>query len=371
MAILWITEHYYPNQGGMAQSCDRIVAGLRELGLCIDVIHLAKSCRRRTLGNPEQGEDRCWPLGDNPSHGLNLLWNWLEQNDANKKYQKIVAYGTHYALVSAQNFSAYFDLPLYSFVRGNDFDSAVFDSKRRTLIESLYHASETVFCVSKDKQRKISKLFKGVNSTWVANGIDLSQWQVMPSHKKSLAKIKANFPVAKKVIGLFGHIKDKKGGVLLLETIKLANLTEQLHLLIVGELDPPTQAILDIIDANISYTLLPFTERNQLIPYYLSCDCIAIPSFYDGMPNVMLEASALGVPILCTKVGGMDDILTHAETAIMFEPGDKSVLHQLLEFVAFSDGKQLTELGKNAQQLITEQYQAKAEALAYYNKLGN
>ena len=193
----------------------------------------------------------------------------------------------------------------------------------------------------------------------------------MPSHKKSLAKIKANFPVAKKVIGLFGHIKDKKGGVLLLETIKLANLTEQLHLLIVGDLDPQTQAILDITDANISYTLLPFTERNQLIPYYLGCDCIAIPSFYDGMPNVMLEASALGVPILCTKVGGMDDILTHAETAIMFEPGDKSELHQLLEFVAFSSGEQLSELGKNAQQLITDQYQAKAEALAYYKQLGN
>ena len=371
MAILWITEHYYPNQGGMAQSCDRIVAGLRELGLCIDVIHLAKVCRRRTLGNPAQGEDRCWPLGDNPSHGLNLLWNWLEQNDADNKYQKIVAYGTHYALVSAQNFSAYFDLPLYSFVRGNDFDIAVFDSKRRTMIEGLYRASETVFCVSKDKQRKISKLFKGVNCTWIANGIDLTQWQVMPSHQKNLVTIKAGFPEGKKVIGLFGHIKDKKGGVFLLETIKLANLNEQLHLLIVGDLDLQTQAILDAPDTSISYTLLPFTERNQLIPYYLSCDCIAIPSFYDGMPNVMLEASALGVPILCSAVGGMDDVLTHAETAIMFDAGDKSVLHELLEFIAFSSGEQLIDIGKNAQQLIVEQYQANVEASAYFEQLAN
>jgi len=369
MAILWITEHYYPHQGGMAQSCDRIVSGLRDLGLCIDVIHLAKVCRRRPLGNPAQGEDRCWSLGDNPSHGLNLLWNWLEQNGQYKKYQKVIAYGIHYALVSAQNFAAYFDLPLYSFVRGNDFDSAVFDSRRRLMIESLYRDSKNVFCVSQDKKQKISRIFKGVNCTYIANGIDLLQWQVMPSHQTLLNDFRQELPAGKRVIGLFGHIKDKKGGVFLLETIKLANLSDQLHLLIVGDLDEHTQALLDSPESSISYHLLPFTERNQLIPYYLSCDCIAIPSFYDGMPNVMLESCALAVPVLCSEVGGMLDVLTHGETAVMFPAGDKNELRAMLEFIAFSDGKQLQEIGLKAQKLITNKYQASHEALAYYQCL--
>lgn len=371
MTILWITENYYPNQGGMAQSCDRIVSGLRDLGLYIDVIHLAKTCRRPTLGNPQQGEDKCWALGDNPSHGLNLLWNNLEQNNASQKYQKIVAYGTHHALIAAQNFSSYFELSLYTFVRGNDFDTAVFDSRRRPLIESLYRASKTVFCVSQDKEKKISKLFKGVNCKWVANGIDLAQWKVMPSHQKRLIDIKKDFPNNKKILGLFGHIKDKKGGVFLLETIKLANLSEHLHLLIIGELDIHTQALLDNEDSLITYTLIPFTERNQLIPYYLSCNCIAIPSFYDGMPNVMLEASALAIPILCSRVGGMRDILIHGETAIMFEANDKSTLHELLEYIVFSPDEQLTEIGSNAQNLIKSHYQASTEALNYFKEFSD
>lgn len=369
MAILWITEHYFPNQGGMAQSCDRIVSGLRDLGLCIDVIHLAKVCRRRTLGNPTQGIDTCWSLGESPSHGLNLLWNFLEQNDAANKYDKIIAYGTHYALIGAQNFAAYFNLSLYTFVRGNDFDSAVFDSRRRMMIASLYQDSTTVFCVSSDKKRKISRLFKGVNCVYIPNGIDLNQWQVMPSHQMLLTDFKSKLPQDKKILGLFGHIKDKKGGVFLLETLKLANLSSQLHLLIVGDLDEQTQTILDAPDNTITYDLLPFTDHNQLIPYYLSCDCITIPSFYDGMPNVMLESAALGVPILCSNVGGMSDLLTHGETALMFPAGDKNELRALLEFIAFSDGKQLREIGESGQHLIHKDYQAKHEANTYYQHL--
>lgn len=366
MATLWITEHYFPNQGGMAQSCERIVSGLRGRGICIDVFHLAKQCRRRTFGDHEKGYDRCWPLEENPSHKLNLLWNYLELQPQ-RKYSRVVAYGTHFALISAQNFASYFDIPLFSFVRGNDFDSAVFDSRRRLMIESLYRDSAMVFCVSQDKQKKIARLFKGVQTKWIANGIDLSQWQVRDSHIEQVHNIQRLFPDQKKVIGLFGHIKDKKGALLLLNTIKIANLSEEFHLLIVGDLDEQTHSLLNCPSNKISYNLLPFCERNLLIPYYLSCDIVAIPSFYDGMPNVMLEASALGKTILCSTVDGMKDVLTQGETAIMFPPGDKDELRDMLLFIANADKCALQEIGLNAQQLIKQKYQAKMETDAYFS----
>ena len=40
MRLLWMTEHYHPGAGGMAQSCDRIVHGLRRSGIAIDVAYL-------------------------------------------------------------------------------------------------------------------------------------------------------------------------------------------------------------------------------------------------------------------------------------------------------------------------------------------
>ena len=73
---------------------------------------------------------------------------------------------------------------------------------------------------------------------------------------------------------------------------------DQIHLLMVGEVSPEISDWLAVEDCDITYTEVPFVQREQLIPYYLSCDCVAIPSFYDGTPNVLLEAGALGVPVL-------------------------------------------------------------------------
>ena len=119
MRLLWITEHYYPNRGGMAQSCDRIVNGLREQGIAVDLVHLAKKCRRPPAGNPALGEDFCWPLGENPAHGLNLLWNWIENRSCN--YSGVVAFGAHHALIAAKNYAAWLEIALVVLVRGERF----------------------------------------------------------------------------------------------------------------------------------------------------------------------------------------------------------------------------------------------------------
>ena len=48
---------------------------------------------------------------------------------------------------------------------------------------------------------------------------------------------------------------------------------------------------------------LPFLDRFELLPWYAACDWIAIPSFYDGLPNVLAEAAALGIPLIAVARG--------------------------------------------------------------------
>ena len=45
LRALWLTETYPPSRGGMAQSCDRIVRGLRRRGVLVDVLHFMPSAR--------------------------------------------------------------------------------------------------------------------------------------------------------------------------------------------------------------------------------------------------------------------------------------------------------------------------------------
>ena len=78
-----------------------------------------------------------------------------------------------------------------------------------------------------------------------------------------------------------------------------------------------------LAEHELEHTALPFLDRYELLPWYAACDFIAIPSFYDGLPNVLVEAAALGVPLIASRVDGMADVLTDGETAFLFDPGDE------------------------------------------------
>ena len=59
----------------------------------------------------------------------------------------------------------------------------------------------------------------------------------------------------------------------------------------------------------VAHTLLPFLDRFELLTVYAACDVVALPSFYDGLPNVALEAAALGIPLLASDAGGLADLV--------------------------------------------------------------
>ena len=81
-------------------------------------------------------------------------------------------------------------------------------------------------------------------------------------------------------------------------------------------------------------TLISETDRLALIPVYLACDWVAIPSFYDGMPNVLLAALALGVPVLAADAGGMPELVRDGENGLLFAAGDLEACRSAIEHAA-------------------------------------
>ena len=124
------------------------------------------------------------------------------------------------------------------------------------------------------------------------------------------------------MLGLFGQLKAKKGGVFLLDALQRSGVADQFHLLLAGWMEPDMEAWL--AGHEIDHTVLPFLDRYELLPWYAACDWIAIPSFYDGLPNVLVEAAALGIPMVASRVDGMADVLSDGETAFLFAPGDEA-----------------------------------------------
>jgi glycosyltransferase involved in cell wall biosynthesis len=59
-------------------------------------------------------------------------------------------------------------------------------------------------------------------------------------------------------------------------------------------------------------------------------DLVALPSSWEGMPNVILEAMACGKPAVTTNVGGCAELVVEGETGFLVPPGDEAALAERL-----------------------------------------
>jgi len=81
----------------------------------------------------------------------------------------------------------------------------------------------------------------------------------------------------------------------------------------------------------------------------------------DGLPTVILEAMATGIPVIATAVSGLPEVVRDGDTGILLEPGDTVALAGTLR--DFAHGRVDTErLASHARRLIEEQFDSRIQA---------
>ncbi len=369
--ILWLTENYFPQKGGMAESCDRIVHQLRLRGLEIDVFHFTTRINRIKISNVHQGKNIAFPMEADLAHCLNLAWLFLKNHAEEYSYTHLAVFGGYVPVFAGPVFASWLNLPLITLLRGNDFDTAVFDPRRREFLTDCLQRSACICSVSKDKLLRVNAMYPHLKTAYIPNGIDLKDWEMLESDKK-LAKAwrSQNLEGDKTVIGVFGYLKSKKGLLFFLQCLKVSALSARFHLLIVGEMSEDVQLYLEENEGVFSYTHYPFMERFALIPYYLASDIIAIPSFYDGLPNVLLEGGALGKPFLAARAAGMEDVLEDGKDAFLFKANDWQDCKKAIYKLSQSTVEERVAMGAYCRKKIETQLNHEIEANNYMAVFG-
>lgn len=356
MRLLLLTENYPPDRGGMAESCDRIVRGLARAGVGIDVVHFDRRSARPSTRAVSHGSLLRVPAEADAAHAINLLWNRLQQTLDLGATTHVVAFGGTMPLLAAPTFAAWIARPLVTLLRGNELDAGLFDPRRRPILDDALRRSAAVCTVTSSHAEKIAALYPEADVHVIANGIDFDLWQATDA---DYARAEA-WRSPRRVLGLFGHLKSKKGVPFFVESLVRSGLADRAHLLLVGEIVQPP---------DVQHTLLPPVDRFELLPFYLASDLVVVPSHYDGFPNVLIEAMALGKPILASRVGGMRDVLADGESAFLFAPGDDDSCRDAIARAMEASGDELRRMGAAAAKAARERCDARDETNRYLDVL--
>ena len=256
-------------------------------------------------------------------------------------------------------FSSWLNSEFIVHLRGNDFDTGIFTPRKIEVLKSALDEAYSVCCVSTDKVERVKKMFPGKNAIWTPNGINLNLWKPLKSDFEKVQKLKSEFN-GKKTIGFFGHLKEKKGLLFFVDCLRKSGFTDQVHLLMVGEMDEESATHFNESD-DLSYSHIPFVDRYDLIPFYMACDFTALPSFYDGMPNVILESGTLGGVFIASDAGGMGDVLNDQEHGFVFSKGNKFECIQSIKKAINCSEEVYTQFSAHNKEFFTENFTEEKE----------
>jgi glycosyltransferase involved in cell wall biosynthesis len=197
---------------------------------------------------------------------------------------------------------------------------------------------ERVICVSADL--KATCLALGVPAqrcVLIKNGVDTAAYARRLSPED--AKRRLGVPAGRLVVGAVGRLSPEKGFADLIRCAdELLRRGLDLELLIVGE-GEQKDALRDLIRQ------LGRGERVRLLGYrvdttrlYEAMDVFALSSVREGLPNVLLEAMAMEVPVVATRIAGVPDVIRDGENGYLVEPAAPAEMLRALARLLTDDG---------------------------------
>ena len=128
--------------------------------------------------------------------------------------------------------------------------------------------------------------------------------------------------------------------------------------------DGPGRAQLEFDNQDLVHAgVLEFGSTSDVIPECLVSDCGVLMTSpqraVEGCSNAILEYMACGLPVICSKGGGTDELVVHGETGFLVAPGDSQDLAARLRWV-YSHREAAKAMGAKASETVKRDYSVKA-----------
>lgn len=172
-----------------------------------------------------------------------------------------------------------------------------------------------------------------------------------------------------KMIFLYvGRVMKEKGIEELLYAAKvLCEENPQVIFRLVGNYEEDYKDIVEQYEKQGILELIGY--QKEIHPYYKEAAAVLMPSYHEGMSNVILEASATGRPVLASDIPGCQEGFEDGITGFGFPPRDKeALLEALRKFVKLSEDER-AQMGKKARAKMEREFDRKQVVNAYVEEI--
>ena len=173
--------------------------------------------------------------------------------------------------------------------------------------------------------------------------------------------IRAGLPPDTPILLVVGRLSHEKGHADLLEALHLLRerTAERFHAVFVG--DGPEEERLKAARHRLGLEnqVTMAGLQHDMRPYYAVADAVVMPSHSEGSPNVLLEAMSAGVPVVATRVGGVPEIVTDEDSALLVESRNPEAMAGAIQRM-LEDEALRNRLAQNARRLAEEKYSPEA-----------
>lgn len=260
---------------------------------------------------------------------------------------------------------AFFRLPYVISLRGGDVPGLTPEVGRmhyflRPLRRAvLKHAIAIV--ANADGLRKLAEASDPFRVSVIPNGVDTEFFHPAAESPKAGAD---RFRIV-----FTGRFQGQKNIPLLLEQCAAlrehASVPFELHLVGDGPLRTQLQEQADRLGLSGRIVWHGWTPRDRLRAIYQQSHCFVNPSFYEGMPNAVLEAMACALPVVATNIPGNDALVLPGETGYLFDLQQPDALLGAIKTL-MADPVLCSQLGSNGRERVVSKFSWRNVAQGYF-----
>lgn len=212
--------------------------------------------------------------------------------------------------------------------------------------------ADAAIALTKDMKKNMQRICNRTINV-IPNGIDLERFVDL---QRNEVRDKLQIKPEEKLLIFVGGFRPVKGIRYLITALKMLQQQGQpVKLVLVGrgrgekDLRRYVQQ-LDLVNSVIFTGQIP----NENIPQFMAAaDVFVLPSLSEGLPNVVLEAMASGLPIIATKVGGLPEIIEEGRNGFLVEPKNpKQIVEKILSI--FGNDELRNSISANNREKIKE-----------------